>query len=140
MSHAASCKSCCVVQACLITWHHLTCSCPGLHCDGGSPAPYPSAHLTAPAGASALSTCELLLKLYPLKQPLLSRHTTEVLTALASSSASALPAPALAQLLSVVMEQEALWDVRDADNVLSLTRLLEAGLAQLHRLDPELCR
>jgi hypothetical protein len=38
------------------------------------------------------------------------------------------------------MEQEALWDARDTDNVLSLTRLLESGLAQLHQQDTQLCR
>jgi hypothetical protein len=57
-----------------------------------------------------------------------------------SSAAAPLPPASLAQLLQVVMDQEALWDARDADNVLSLTRLLEGGLAQLHSQDKGLCR
>ena len=43
----------------------------------------------------------LLLQLYPLRQPLLSRHATEALTVLASSPSSHLTAEALARLLTV---------------------------------------
>ncbi len=35
--------------------------------------------------------------------------------------------------------EDRLWDRRDADTVLSLTRLVEGGFLRLHELDAELC-
>lgn len=72
--------------------------------------------------------CELLLKLYPLRQPLLSRCATDALAALASSSASHLSPKALSELVGAVLGQEAAFDGRDLDLTLSLTRFLEAAL------------
>jgi ribosomal RNA-processing protein 12 len=76
---------------------------------------------------------DLLFKLYPLRQPLLSRCATEVLTALCGSSTGAaagarLPAGTLAEVMGVVLDAgEQLWDRKDADAILSLTRLVETG-------------
>jgi hypothetical protein len=85
----------------------------------------------AGAGASAAAVCELLLKLYPLRQPLLSRHATDALTALASSHASHLGPKALSELLAALMQQEASFERKDLDLTLALTRFLEAALIRL---------
>lgn len=86
------------------------------------------------AGSAAAGVCELLLKLYPLRQPLLSRHATDVLSALPSSTASHLSPKALAELISAVLAQqeEALGSERgrDLDLTLALTRFLEAALSR----------
>ena len=98
----------------------------------------PALHLLALSPQPIKSVVDLLFKLYPLKQQLLSRHATEVLTQLcgsgaavptAGTAASAHLAPStLAEILTVVLEAgDQLWDRRDADTVLHLTRLVEAG-------------
>ncbi|MEW5303887.1 MAG: hypothetical protein WDW36_006539 [Sanguina aurantia] len=90
--------------------------------------------------ASTLRTVvDLLFQLYPLRQPLLSRHTTQALAALAASPASALSPAMLAEMLAVVVDSdETLWDRRDADTVLSLTRLVEGGFQRLAVADSKL--
>ncbi|KAG2487102.1 hypothetical protein HYH03_014215 [Edaphochlamys debaryana] len=101
--------------------------------------------LAAPA---AKSVTELLLKLYGLRQPLLDRHTTEALAALAGGSAaggtagaggvSGLSAAELAELLTVIVESESLWvgSGRDPGLLMALGRLLEAGFSRLAEVDP----
>eukprot|EP00887_Chlorella_sp_A99_P003957 scaffold11.g3957.t1 len=91
------------------------------------------------SGAAVAPVAELLLKLYALRQPLLSRHTSDALAALAASSASHLPPRALAQLLGAVLVEPAAWEAKDADAALALTRLVEEGFTALHRADPALC-
>ncbi len=68
----------------------------------------------------------LMLKLYVLRQPLLSRSTTECLTALCGSSSS-LSAPALVDMLKGVVHMESAWDAKDPASLISLIRLVEAG-------------
>lgn len=80
------------------------------------------------AGVSAISICDLLLKLYPLRQPLLSRHTTDVLTRLTSSSASHLSPKALSDLIGSVLAQESTLDRKDLDLLLAVTRFLESAI------------
>lgn len=91
-------------------------------------------------GASLPPILDQLLKLYPLRQPLLVRHTTEVLTALASAPSSAMTSSQLSQLLGVVLESDEIWDRRNADAVLALTRLVECGMMTLHQKDAGACR
>jgi ribosomal RNA-processing protein 12 len=79
--------------------------------------------------------CELLLRLYPLRQPLLHRHTTDTLLALTSSSASHLPPAALADVLTAVLSSESAWDKNDADAALALIRLVEQAALRLAAVD-----
>lgn len=82
-----------------------------------------------------MAVCDLLLELYALRQPLLSRHTSDVLAALASSTASALPPKALAQLLNAVLAEPAAWEARDSDAALALAQLMREGFVALHHAE-----
>jgi ribosomal RNA-processing protein 12 len=90
------------------------------------------------SGAAAQGICELLLRLYPLRQPLLTRHTTDTLAALCTSSASHMSPRALSDLLSAVLLSEDSWDKKDASSSLAMTRLLEEGVLKLAAADPAL--
>ncbi|KAL4855011.1 RRP12-like protein [Chlorella vulgaris] len=89
--------------------------------------------LSAPAAAAS---CDLLLKLFPLRQPLLSRHATDVLTALCAAPGARLSASALSELLAAALASEQLWEKRDPDATLAAIKLLEDGLCRLAALDP----
>jgi ribosomal RNA-processing protein 12 len=91
------------------------------------------------AGPAAAPTCDLLLKLYPLRQPLLSRHATDALTALCAAPGNHLSAKGLAELLAAVVASEQLWERRDADTTVSAIRLLEDGFCRLAEADASLC-
>jgi ribosomal RNA-processing protein 12 len=81
-----------------------------------------------------------LLKLYPLRQPLLSRHATDALTALCAAPGNHLSAKGLAELLAaVVASEQQLWERRDADTTVSAIRLLEDGFCRLAEADASLC-
>ena len=69
----------------------------------------------------------ILLKLYVLQQPLLSRAVTETLQALVSAATPPVTGPVLAELLQQVLALEVAWNRKDADSVLALTQLVEAG-------------
>ncbi|KAK9845416.1 hypothetical protein WJX81_006006 [Elliptochloris bilobata] len=90
--------------------------------------------LAAPAAAAA---AELVTCLYALRQPLLSRHATDALSALAGAPGGRLPAPDLASLLGAVMAADGAWERRQPDTLLSSVRLLEVGLLRLHELDAQ---
>lgn len=103
-----------------------------------------SGHVIAPV-------CELLLKLYPLRQQLIMHLTTgqppyskirdrgkqslivcshsnvDVLVALCASPIARLTASGLDGILVAIMGQDALWERKDADGLLSLTRLVQEG-------------
>lgn len=92
------------------------------------------------AGAAAAPACDLLLKLFPLRQPLLSRHATEALTALCATRSAHLSGGALGSLLGAVLGCEPLWDARrDPDTTLAAVRLLEDGLCRLADADAGAC-
>jgi len=94
--------------------------------------------------AAARGAVQLLLRLYALRQPLLSRHATDVLTALAQEQQSAedgggdaatttttttsgLDPPALAQLLSLLLKSQSdatLWDRRSPEALVGVARLV----------------
>lgn len=96
--------------------------------------------LLPPAGPAAAAACDLLLKLLPLRQPLLSRHTAEALTALCSAPGAHLGAKGLSELLGAVLGAEQLWDRRgDSATTLAATRLVEDGLCRLAAQDASLC-
>jgi hypothetical protein len=59
------------------------------------------------AAAALPNLIDQLVKLYGLRQPLLSRHTSEVLAALAGSSSSHINPQQLQQLLSLLIDGEA---------------------------------
>lgn len=88
------------------------------------------------AGSAAQGICELLLRLYPLRQPLLSRGVTDTLSALCASSTSHLSARALSDLLQAVLLSESSWDKKDVESILGMTRLLEEGVVKLSAADP----
>lgn len=69
----------------------------------------------------------MLLKLYVLRQPMLSRSTTDCLEMLCSARNSHLGAAALGELLHQVLQQEEAWGRKDTDLVLGLTKLIETG-------------
>lgn len=89
-----------------------------------------------PAAPAAAASCDLLLKLFPLRQPLLSRHATDVLTALCAAPGARLSASALSELLAAALGSEQLWEKRDPDATLAAIKLLEDGLCRLAALDP----
>jgi hypothetical protein len=60
-----------------------------------------------PAAAALPNLIDQLVKLYGLRQPLLSRHTSEVLGALAGSSSSHINPQQLQQLLALLIDGEA---------------------------------
>mmetsp|Transcript_19672 Transcript_19672/g.54892 ORF Transcript_19672/g.54892 Transcript_19672/m.54892 type:complete len:1497 (+) Transcript_19672:183-4673(+) len=92
------------------------------------------------AAPSVSVIVDLLFQLYPLKQPLLSRHATEALAALCESQTSHVSPTTLAQILMVVIDAgDALWVRKDPDGILALMRLLEAGFLRLAEADPGLC-
>ncbi|EFJ51860.1 hypothetical protein VOLCADRAFT_87463 [Volvox carteri f. nagariensis] len=102
--------------------------------------------LLAPPTAKAVS--DLLLKLYGLRQPLLDRHATEALAALAGASGPGgvastrlQSAGELSHLISVVTDTESLWvgSGRDPGLLTALGRLLEAGFSKLAEADPAAC-
>lgn len=83
--------------------------------------------------------CDLLLKLFPLRQPLLSRHATDALAALAAAPGGHLSAKGLAELLGAVLGADALWERRDADTTVAAIKLLEDGFCRLAAADAALC-
>ncbi len=68
----------------------------------------------------------LMLKLYVLRQPMLSRSATECLAALCAGSSS-ISAAALVEVLRNVVHMETAWDSKDADSLISLINLVESG-------------
>ncbi|KAF8071289.1 uhpC [Scenedesmus sp. PABB004] len=101
------------------------------------------------AGASLPPLADLLVKLYGLRQPLLSRHTSDVLAALAGAPGSHLSAAQLGQLLRLLVDGEAAALLAaglggggggggaGGDQLSAMARLLEAGLMRLAELAPE---
>jgi len=73
---------------------------------------------------------KMLLKLYVLRQPMLSRSTTDCLEMLCSAKNSHLGSAALGELLQQVLQQEAAWDRKDTDLMLALTSLIESGFTR----------
>ena len=69
----------------------------------------------------------MLLKLYVLRQLMLSRSATDCLEMLCSARNSHLGAAALAELLQQVLRQEAAWQMKDMELLLALTKLIETG-------------
>ena len=76
----------------------------------------------------------MLLKLYFLRQPMLSRSTTDCLETMCSAKNSHMGAHGLADLLQQVLHSEAAWDRKDADLVLGLTKLVETGFIRWAKL------
>lgn len=76
---------------------------------------------------AALSISQLLLKLFPLRQPLLCRHATDALAALLGSPNVRIGPTGMADVLSSVLAAQSAWDRRDADTLLSVIKLLEDG-------------
>ena len=69
----------------------------------------------------------MLLKLYQLRQAMLSRSATDCLEMICSARNSHLGPQGLADLLQHLLHLEAAWDRKDADPVLGLTKLIETG-------------
>jgi ribosomal RNA-processing protein 12 len=80
--------------------------------------------------------CDLLLKLFPLRQPLLSRHAADALAALCAAPGAHVSPGALSELLAAVLACEQLWERRDADITVAAIRLVEEGLRRLAATDP----
>ena len=84
--------------------------------------------LLTPAAATAAA--QLLLQLYPLQQPLLSRHATDALGALVfGPGPSSISAASIAALLDAVLAAQGQAGERQgADVSLAVVKLLEGGL------------
>lgn len=67
-----------------------------------------------------------MLKLYVLRQPMLSRSATKCLTALCMGS-SILSAAALVELLRNVVHMDSAWEAKDPASLIPLIGLVEAG-------------
>jgi hypothetical protein len=93
------------------------------------------------AGPSLPGVVDQALKLYSLRQPLLTRHATDALAALAAAPGGHLAPGQLDQLLGIALDSEELWAAAaagggaaasgGADGPLALVRLVEAGLRAL---------
>ena len=102
----------------------------------------------------AADVCDMVVKLYPLHQPLLTQHANETLSTLFSSSSSPylsssstttpspsslLPVSALSALLHSVLADEAatatLGDRKQSDSTLSYVKLVEDGCVRVCELD-----
>ena len=71
--------------------------------------------------------CDAIVPLFTLRQPLLTGTATAVLSALVSGHDTNLRAQDLAALLQAITSSEVAWETKDADTLLSLARLVEAG-------------
>ncbi|GBF99810.1 hypothetical protein Rsub_12563 [Raphidocelis subcapitata] len=92
------------------------------------------------AGPALPGVLDGVLKLYSLRQPLITRHATDALAALAAAPGGHLSPGQLDQLLGLVLEGEGLWEAAEkagggADGPLSLVRLLEVSLRSLAQRD-----
>lgn len=76
-----------------------------------------------------------MTRLYALRQPLLSRHASDALAALAGAPGGRLPAPDLAALLAGALAAEGAWERRQPDTLLAGARLLEVGLPRCGTLN-----
>lgn len=87
------------------------------------------------SAAATTSICALLLKLYHLNQRFLSRAATSAIASALSASTNRWSADDLGDLMMGVFEQQACWDPKDVEVLLSITRLVDDGLTRLHSLD-----
>jgi ribosomal RNA-processing protein 12 len=78
------------------------------------------------AGKVLQEVVGLILKLYVLHQPLLSRSATECLAAVCSRSSS-LSSAVLVDLLKAVIVMESAWNTKDPAILVSLIELVQAG-------------
>lgn len=83
------------------------------------------------AGSVVSPLSAMLLKLYVLRQPMLSRSSTDCLEMLCSARNSQLGPAALGDLLQQVLQQESAWLQKDTDLMLALTKLVETGFIRL---------
>ncbi|KIY94702.1 hypothetical protein MNEG_13261 [Monoraphidium neglectum] len=92
------------------------------------------------AGSTLPGVMDQVLKLYSLRQPLVTRHATDALTALAAAPGGHLAPAQLDQLLGLVLEGEELWEAAGragggVDGTLAVVRLLDAGMRSLAERD-----
>jgi len=92
------------------------------------------------AGPSLPGVLDQILKLYSLRQPLVTRHATEALTELAGAPGGHLSPAQLDQLLGLVLDGDDLWEAAEragagADGALSLVRLLDVAMRALAERD-----
>lgn len=92
------------------------------------------------AGAALPGLLDHILKLYALRQPLVTRHATDALAALAAAPGGHLSPAQLDQLLGLVLDRDDLWEAAErsgggADGALSLVRLLDVALRSLSERD-----
>ena len=78
------------------------------------------------AGARVQEVVGLMLNLYVLRQPMLSRSATECLAALCARSSS-ISAAALVDVLRSVVHMDTAWDAKDPASLISLINLVESG-------------
>lgn len=83
------------------------------------------------AGSVVGPLSAMLLKLYVLRQPMLSRSSTDCLEMLCSARNSHLGPAALGDILQQVLQQESAWLQKDTDLMLALTKLVETGFIRL---------
>eukprot|EP00850_Spirogloea_muscicola_P013416 SM000091S24574 [mRNA] locus=s91:123792:137528:+ [translate_table: standard] len=97
--------------------------------------------LPAVSTTAAAKLAEELAGLLVLRQPLLSRHVLATLHVLASDPGSAISAPALSQILDVVLlqQQQGAGERRDADVAVATAQFVQQAFARLHDLDHVLC-
>eukprot|EP00850_Spirogloea_muscicola_P022198 SM000282S10601 [mRNA] locus=s282:83628:97088:+ [translate_table: standard] len=97
--------------------------------------------LPAVSTTAAAKLAEELAGLLVLRQPLLSRHVLATLHVLASDPGSAISAPALSQILDVVLlqQQQGAAERRDADVAVATAQFFQQAFARLHDLDHVLC-
>ena len=87
----------------------------------------PGIDASTAAGSVVGPLSAMLLKLYVLRQAMLSRSSTDCLEMLCSARNSHLGPAALGDILQQVLQQESAWLQKDADLMLALTKLIETG-------------
>lgn len=81
---------------------------------------------------AAIAIGQMLLRLFPLGQPLLNRHAADCLCAVAAAPSCPLGAKSLHDLVAYILDQRDFWDRRDVEGVISMTRVVQLGAIQLH--------
>ena len=79
------------------------------------------------AGPAVRSICGAIMRLFTLRQHLVTSTATAVLSALLASPAARLQPPEIAALLQGILAAESAWESKDVDVLLSLSRTVESG-------------
>lgn len=93
------------------------------------------------SGNAITEMCDLIVRLYPLRQPLLTLHATETVSTLFASPVCHLNHTALSGLLEIILGDSAAGaalDGKESNAAISYIKCIEEGCLKLYELDPSL--